>query len=60
MYWLGCVESRTPAARARAPTAASSAAHSSTWPWNCGRSGCVAYGASDAVNRYMRIAWRSQ
>ena len=25
-----------------APTAASSAAHSATCPWNCGRSGCVA------------------
>ena len=60
MYWLGCVESRTSAARGRAPRAASSSRHSSTWRWNCGMSGWVAYGASAAVIRYMRMPWRSQ
>ena len=60
MYWLGCVDRRTSASRARAPSTASSSRHSSTWRWNCGMSGCVAYGASAAVNRYIRMPLRSQ
>ena len=30
----------------------------STCPWNCGRSGCVAYGTRSDVSRYIRISWR--
>jgi hypothetical protein len=60
MYWLGCVETRTPSARIRSPSAARSSCASSTCRWNCGMSGCVAYGASAAVMRYIEMPARSR
>src|SRR3954447_8398498 len=59
-YWPGWVLRRSPIVRARSPSAASSSRHSATCPWNWGRSGCVAYGASAGDIRYMPISRRSR
>jgi hypothetical protein len=42
VYWPGWLVSRMPAARARAPTRASSGAHARGWSRKPGRSGCEA------------------
>ena len=55
-YCPGCVESRTSIARTRSPISASRDSHSATCPWNCGSSGCVAYGASDELIRYIEMS----
>src|SRR4051794_1308993 len=59
-YWPGWVLRRRSSARARSPRAASSSRHSATCPWNCGRSGCVAYGARAGDIRYIRMSRRSR
>ena len=56
----GWNDSLMSSARALAPNARSSAALSATIEWNCGMSGCVAYGAMSDDIRYIRIRCLSQ